>query len=176
METAALLARHGPGAPYPAAVSDRIRGLAARAEGKTAAAAEAFARALDVYTTLDMEFDAAITRLDWTETDGTDRISDDLDLYDRLGARPAADRARRVLRGLGVRPATARTGHRGELTAREAEIAGLVAEGLTNNEIAERLFISQRTVTTHLQRIYQRLSVGSRTGLTRYVLEHPRIT
>jgi DNA-binding NarL/FixJ family response regulator len=123
-----------------------------------------------------MEFDAAITRLDWTETDGTDRISDDLDLYDRLGARPAADRARRLLRGLGVRPAAARTRHSGELTAREAEIAALVADGLSNNEIAERLFISQRTVTTHLQRIYQRLGVGSRTGLTRYVLEHPRNT
>ena len=124
-----------------------------------------------------MPFDAAVTRLDWAETDGTDRVRDDLQLFDRLGARPAADRARQLLRRLGVRPTVAsRTRQTDELSPREAEIAQLVAEGLSNMEIAERLFISHRTVTTHLQRIYQRLGVTSRTGLTRYVLEHPRNT
>ena len=72
-----------------------------------------------------------------------------------------------------VRPvASPRTRPPGQLSRRETEIARLVADGLSNPEIAERLFISQRTVTTHLQRIYQRLGVGSRTGLTRYVVEH----
>jgi DNA-binding CsgD family transcriptional regulator len=176
-DTAALLARHGPGAPYPAAVATRIRGLAARAEGDAGAAAEAFGSAAEAFAGLAMPFEAAVTRLDWTETDGTDHVSEDLVLFDRLGARPAADRARQLLRRFGVRPAAAPRGRRpDELSPREAEIAQLVAEGLSNTEIAERLFISQRTVTTHLQRIYQRLGITSRTGLTRYVLERARNT
>ena len=79
----------------------------------------------------------------------------------------------RLLRLLGARPSAApRTRRPGQLSARETEIAYLVADGLSNPEIADRLFISQRTVTTHLQHIYHRLGVGSRTGLTRYVVEH----
>jgi DNA-binding CsgD family transcriptional regulator len=58
------------------------------------------------------------------------------------------------------------------LSPRELEVAQLVAEGLTNPEIGKRLFISPRTVTTHLVKIYDRLGVHSRSGLTRYILEH----
>ena len=47
----------------------------------------------------------------------------------------------------------------------------MVAEDLTNAEIAERLFISRRTVTTHLDRIYARLDIHSRAALVRYALE-----
>lgn len=59
-----------------------------------------------------------------------------------------------------------------ELSKREREVAVLVAEGLTNGEIAKRLFISVRTVTTHLGSIYESLGSSSRATLTRYVLEH----
>jgi DNA-binding CsgD family transcriptional regulator len=58
------------------------------------------------------------------------------------------------------------------LSPRELEVAQLVAEGLTNPEIGKRLFISPRTVTTHLVKIYDRLGVHSRAALTRYILEH----
>ncbi|MDW5328816.1 helix-turn-helix transcriptional regulator [Plantactinospora sp. KLBMP9567] len=51
------------------------------------------------------------------------------------------------------------------LTAREREIAGLVAMGLTNQEIAARLFLSRRTVESHLSRMFAKLDVRSRTGL-----------
>ncbi|WP_276352253.1 response regulator transcription factor [Cohnella caldifontis] len=57
------------------------------------------------------------------------------------------------------------------LSARERQVALQVAEGLSNAEIAKRLFISPRTVTTHLERIFQKLNVPSRAALTRYVLE-----
>jgi DNA-binding CsgD family transcriptional regulator/tetratricopeptide (TPR) repeat protein len=183
--TAALIGRYGPGAPYPAAVSAWIDGLAARAAGEPEAPSAAFERAADGFAALGMPYEAAVARLDWAEAFNVGDRSDDeraraaalvtghLDGLDRLGARPVADRARRLLRRLGARPAPApRVRLPGQLSAREAEIARLVADGLSNPEIAERLFISQRTVTTHLQRIYQRLGVGSRTGLTRYVVEH----
>jgi two-component system response regulator NreC len=57
------------------------------------------------------------------------------------------------------------------MSVREAEVAGLVAQGLSNGEIGERLFISARTVATHLQHIYRRLELPSRAALIRYVLE-----
>jgi predicted ATPase/class 3 adenylate cyclase/DNA-binding CsgD family transcriptional regulator len=58
------------------------------------------------------------------------------------------------------------------LTAREVEVLQLVAEGLSNAEIATRLFVSVRTVHAHLRSIYAKLNVGSRTGAVRSASEH----
>ncbi|HEX9132654.1 MAG TPA: LuxR C-terminal-related transcriptional regulator, partial [Ktedonobacteraceae bacterium] len=58
------------------------------------------------------------------------------------------------------------------LTTREIEVLRLVAEGLTNKQIAERLVISTSTVDTHIQSIYHKLGVSSRSGATRYAVEH----
>ncbi|MFC0216573.1 LuxR C-terminal-related transcriptional regulator [Paenibacillus chartarius] len=79
--------------------------------------------------------------------------------------RQAADRAR-------LQWAKAKDPFHTMLSARERQVAEQVARGLTNTEIAKRLFISPRTVTTHLERIYQKLQVTSRAALTRYVTEH----
>jgi DNA-binding CsgD family transcriptional regulator len=57
------------------------------------------------------------------------------------------------------------------LTPREREVAGLVAEGLTDGEIAERLCISRHTVNQHVKRAYQTLDVHNRVGLARVVLD-----
>ena len=57
------------------------------------------------------------------------------------------------------------------LSGREEEVARLVAQGLSNAEVGERLFISSRTVSTHLQHIYRRLELPSRAALIRYVLD-----
>ena len=58
------------------------------------------------------------------------------------------------------------------LTTREIQVLGLLAEGLKNSEIAARLIISPNTVSTHVQAIYGKLSISSRSEATRYALEH----
>jgi DNA-binding CsgD family transcriptional regulator/tetratricopeptide (TPR) repeat protein len=184
-ETAKLVAADGPGAPYPAAVSDWLNGLVSQAMDEPDAAAEAFGRAADGFAALTMPYEAAVARLDWADVIASASgsaevrgvaaaaVSGHLDELDRMGARPLANRARRLLRRLGARPTPVpRVRVAGQLSVRETEIARLVAEGLSNPDIADRLFISQRTVTTHLQHIYRRLGVASRTGLTRWVIEN----
>jgi predicted ATPase/DNA-binding CsgD family transcriptional regulator len=62
--------------------------------------------------------------------------------------------------------------HPGGLTSREVEVLGLVAEGLTNAQVAQRLFLSPRTVQRHLNSIYHKLGASSRTVATRFAIEH----
>ncbi|HEY0753460.1 MAG TPA: LuxR C-terminal-related transcriptional regulator [Ktedonobacteraceae bacterium] len=61
------------------------------------------------------------------------------------------------------------------LTARENEVLHLLAEGLTNPQIARYLIVSSVTVNTHVRSIYAKLGVSSRSAATRYALEHPQI-
>jgi predicted ATPase/DNA-binding CsgD family transcriptional regulator len=58
------------------------------------------------------------------------------------------------------------------LTTREVEVLGLVATGMTNAQVAERLFLSPRTVQRHLNSVYHKIGVSSRTAATRFALEH----
>jgi ATP/maltotriose-dependent transcriptional regulator MalT len=58
------------------------------------------------------------------------------------------------------------------LSSRELEVLGLVADGLSNAEIATRLFVSDRTVHAHLRTIYRKLGVGSRTAAVRAAVDH----
>jgi class 3 adenylate cyclase len=60
----------------------------------------------------------------------------------------------------------------GGLSAREIEVLRLVAEGLTDAQVAERLFLSRRTVNQHLRSIYNKLGVSTRAAATRFAVEH----
>jgi predicted ATPase/DNA-binding CsgD family transcriptional regulator len=62
--------------------------------------------------------------------------------------------------------------HPAGLTSREVEVLGLVAEGLTNAQVAQRLFVSPRTVHRHLNSVYHKIGVNSRAAATRFALEH----
>jgi ATP/maltotriose-dependent transcriptional regulator MalT len=91
---------------------------------------------------------------------------------DDLGAGPAAALARRRLRALGVRtiprgPQRATRAHPAGLTNRQADVLDLLADGLTNAEIAERLVVSVRTVDHHVSTILGKLGVPSRRHASR---------
>jgi DNA-binding NarL/FixJ family response regulator len=59
-----------------------------------------------------------------------------------------------------------------ELTSREVEILRLVASGLSNAQVAEKLIISPRTVHAHVRSIYSKLGITSRSSATRYAIDH----
>jgi DNA-binding NarL/FixJ family response regulator len=73
-----------------------------------------------------------------------------------------SDRARRELRASGESSRRRDPEARDHLTAQEQQIAQLAAEGLTNREIGQRLYLSHRTIATHLYRIFPKLGVTSR--------------
>ncbi len=93
--------------------------------------------------------------------------------YQRMGATPDRDRALARTRALGLRRGS-REAHRdadfgwASLTATENRIAGLVRDGLTNREIGTRLFVSPRTVQTHVSHILQKTGLRSRVEIARF--------
>ncbi|MDO8669970.1 MAG: AAA family ATPase [Dehalococcoidia bacterium] len=166
--------------PYLVALAARAEGLAQQALGQRESAIGCLGRAHDAFTVLQMPFEAARCLLEQATTATLLRPAiaataahSSLPVFDRLGAGRYADRARGLLRGLGIVPPPTRRVRLdgGPLSTRELQVARLVAEGLTTAEIAERLVLSPRTITTHLDRIYTRLGIGSRTALIRYVTE-----
>src|SRR5262249_22485204 len=91
------------------------------------------------------------------------------------GATKETDAAARELRRLGQRtsrrPRPQRTGAGGAtLSSREREVAGLVAAGKTNKDIAAALYLSEKTIESHLARIYNKLDVHSRAALTALIV------
>ena len=69
-------------------------------------------------------------------------------------------------------PLSSTPDHPARLTPREIEVLGLVAAGVTNAQVAKELFVSPRTVETHLTSIYHKLGVSSRAAATRLALKH----
>ncbi|WP_028651029.1 ATP-binding protein [Nocardioides halotolerans] len=98
-------------------------------------------------------------------TDARPPLRAALDAFEELGATSWAERARQELRASGE---TARRGDRlvpTGLTAQESQIAGLVRQGLSNKDVAARLYISPRTVDFHLRNVFSKLEITSRTEL-----------
>jgi DNA-binding CsgD family transcriptional regulator/predicted negative regulator of RcsB-dependent stress response len=93
-----------------------------------------------------------------------------LSVFEELGAGREADRAAAFLRSLGVK--AARVGPRGIgiLTKRELEVLKLLGEGISNREIAERLFITRKTVEHHVARILSKLDLRSRAEAAAYAV------
>ena len=117
-------------------------------------------------------FERAQLRLDHAEwlrrrrriNDAKAELTEALDIFRRLGARSWAERAQAELRACGVAIARApgEPDALRELTAQQRQIVRLASAGLTDREIGDRLFLSPRTVSSHLYRSYPKLGVASR--------------
>ncbi len=90
---------------------------------------------------------------------------------DVLGGRLDGDAVAAVLRAAGHR-APARRSWPGGLTAREVEILGLIARGYSNKQIARRLVVSPKTVANHVEHVYSKLGISSRSAATLYATQH----
>jgi DNA-binding CsgD family transcriptional regulator len=92
-------------------------------------------------------------------------LKESVTLFDALGAAAWSSRARQELRATGERVGRRAPDLRDRLTAQELQIAQLAAEGLSNRQIAERLFLSPRTIGGHLYRIFPKLEITARAQL-----------
>lgn len=104
------------------------------------------------------------------EEEAKTMLTEAVDLYHSCGVRRSERRVTAELRRLGVRQSSREARDRPAtgweaLTPTELEVSALAAEGLTNPEIGRRLFISRRTVETHLSHVYAKLGVSSRVEL-----------
>jgi len=159
-----------------AGLSPRLELLVMACEALTTPGKEAvalFERALALPGPERWPFDTARVRLFYGErlrrsratAEAREQLAQALDAFQRLGARPWATRAAAELRASGQSaPSAARPGPVA-LTAQQLQIAALAATGLTNKQIAERLFLSHRTIGTHLYQIYPKLGITSRAAL-----------
>jgi DNA-binding CsgD family transcriptional regulator len=155
-----------------------ITGAALRCRGLLADDAEAMARALEAYAAGPRRLELALTCEEAADLATRHGDPDDARtllerasaLFEHLDATRDLVRVDAALRRLGVR--RGRRGPRrrpqwgwGSLTATERTIADLVAEGLTNPQIADRLYVSRRTVQTHVSHIFTKLGMASRAQL-----------
>ncbi len=167
----ALSHLHGTASPRLGQLIARARGLLADPATSEASFSTAFADpAGDQWP-----FERAQLRLDYGEwlrrrrriNDAKPVLTHALGTFQRLGARSSAQRAQAELRacGVAVPGAPGEPDALGELTPQQRQIVRLASGGLTDRQIGDRLFLSPRTVSSHLYRSYPKLGVASRNQL-----------
>jgi ATP/maltotriose-dependent transcriptional regulator MalT len=160
------------GRPALAAAAASADAALRLAEGDVSGSLESSRRARSIWQELKLPYEAAHARLTYglalrasgDEEDGRSELRAALATFERLGASPDA---RRVADLLGVGRGLPRG-----LSEREAEVLRLLATGKTNREIAAALVISEHTVARHLQNMFVKLGVSSRSAATAFAFEH----
>ena len=160
-------------APFLNAVSAHATGAALLAEGDARAACDTLRRAWTGLSELNAPYEAAraqfLIGLACHKLGDADTAEMELDsarrVFQQLGAAPDAARVEALL-------SRATVDASGGLTGREVQVLVLVAAGKTNEEIASALVISTHTVRRHLQNIFAKLGVSSRTEATAYAFRH----
>lgn len=155
------------GRPWCAAHVARCRGLVAAAQGETDHALRLLERAVADHTAVGDPFGraqallalGAVRRRARMKRAARDALTDAAEGFQRLGAVRWAQRAEAEAGRIGGRT------RQHALTEAEMAVAVLVAQGRTNREVAATLFLAERTVSSHLTRIYAKLGVRSRTEL-----------
>jgi DNA-binding NarL/FixJ family response regulator len=152
------------------AVGARCRAMVQAARGDVEAAVQSARHALTEHDRLPMPFERARTQLLLGQltrrerSESTAVLRDALAIFERLGTELWANRARAELAG---RRTKAPAGQNDALTVAESQVAELAASGMTNREVAAKLFISSKTVEAALARVYRKLDIGSRAELAR---------
>jgi DNA-binding CsgD family transcriptional regulator/tetratricopeptide (TPR) repeat protein len=156
------------GTPFLRANAERAAGAVRLADGDAAAALVDLRRAFNEFQTLGVRHEAARTRL--LIADACERLGD----HD--AARMETSAAYATLDALGAPSPAASSSPAGALpgglTPRELEVLVLLARGNTNRVIAQELFISEKTVASHVSHIFTKLGVGSRSAATAYAYDH----
>ncbi|MFD6725603.1 AAA family ATPase [Streptomyces sp. NPDC060131] len=163
--------------------SPRLRALIGRARGLLADAGDAephFRAALADPVLEHWPFERAQTLLDLAEwlrrrrrvAEARPPLTEALEIFRRLGARPWIERARAESRAAGLDVTDSAPDALTGLSPQQRQIIGLAARGLTNREIGERLFLSPRTVGSHLYRSFPKLGITARSQL-RDLIEGP---
>jgi DNA-binding CsgD family transcriptional regulator/predicted negative regulator of RcsB-dependent stress response len=154
---------------------ESVLGHALRAAGDGSAARRHLDAAVAAFARLEMPFDAARARVLLAEMlrDGERETAiaearAALAVFERLGAAGDADAAAALLRSLGARAARVGPRNVGLLTSRELEVLRLIGEGLSNREMAERLFVTQKTIEHHVARVLAKLDLRSRAQAAAY--------
>jgi len=162
-----------------AARGERALGRALSAAPRHDGAATHLERALAAFARLELPLETARTRLLLARAksgveraaaiaEGRTALAD----FERLGAARYADQAAALLRSMGMRATRSGAKGIGVLTRRELAVLRLLAAGKTNREIAAELVISERTVARHLQNMFAKLGVSSRTAAAAFAYEH----
>lgn len=159
--------------------AERALGRVHLAAHDAMAASEHLDRALYRFSRLEMPYESSRTRLLLARTSATTNPASAaaeartaLAALESLGAAPEADAAAELLRSFGVR--LSRGGHRapGRLTNREQEVFQLLAEGLSNRELARRLSLTPKTVEHHVRSVLTKLELRSRSEVAAYAVRH----
>jgi DNA-binding CsgD family transcriptional regulator len=157
------------------AIAQLVGGKVGAARGDQQARAD-FQAALELFSRLGLALEAAQARValaralaSYAPAAAVEEARHALETFERLGATRDADAAAVVLRELGAPARTFPKGH-GPLTKRETEVFSLLAEGRSNAEIAQRLYISRRTAEHHVARILAKLDLRSRAEVAAYAL------
>jgi DNA-binding CsgD family transcriptional regulator len=153
--------------PWALATAARCRGLLAAAGGDLPSSMAAFERAMEHHARIQMPFELARTLLALGEVQRRFKqrraagasLRAALETFRTLGAPLWATKAEEALARIGARASP------GELTPTEQRVADLVADGRTNKEVADALFVSVKTVEANLSRIFQKLGITSRREL-----------
>jgi DNA-binding CsgD family transcriptional regulator len=161
-----------PGAPSLAAIAAHANGLLGADIDELSEAVSLFQRSPRTLAHAAAWEDLALAhQRQGTADSAIGAFTEALVLFSRAGATQDAARLRSHLRSLGIRRrvATAEKPTTGwaAMTKSELGVAQLVANGLTNRDIADRLFVSPHTVNTHLRQVFAKLQVNSRVDLTR---------
>jgi DNA-binding CsgD family transcriptional regulator/tetratricopeptide (TPR) repeat protein len=167
--------------PHVVALAAEATGVLRRSDGGEDVLPN-FETALAGFTRAGLPWEAARCRLsvarllaDSTPDVAVTEARAALEVFRNLGARRDADEAATVLRTLGVRAGAVpapRTS--GPLTAREHEVLQLLVEGLSNQQIADRLFLSKRTIEHHVGNIFVKIGVTTRAEAQAHALRHGR--